>query len=77
MDNMAQRWEAFGFAPIEVDGHDRAQLSEAFAARSDKPMAIIARTVKGKGVSFAENNVDWHDNVLTDALYRQAMEEVK
>ena len=76
MDNMAERWSAFGFDAVTVDGHDYAQLNAVFARRSGKPLAVIAETVKGKGVSFAEGNVDWHDNVLTDELYRQAMEEV-
>ena len=76
MDNMAERWQSFGFDAVTVNGHDWAALSQAFASHSDKPRVIVAETVKGKGVSFAENNVDWHDNVLTDALYRQAKEEI-
>ena len=42
----------------------------------DKPRAIIARTIKGKGVSFCEGQYIWHHNVLTDALYQQAMKEL-
>lgn len=76
MDNMAERWQTFGFDAVTVDGHDYEQLSAAFARRSGKPLAIVAETIKGKGVSFAEGNADWHDNVLTDELYRQAMEEI-
>lgn len=76
MDNMAERWKAFGFDAVTVDGHDWMALSEALAYISDRPRAIIAVTVKGYGISFAENNVDWHDNVLTEELYRQAREEI-
>lgn len=77
MDNMEERWRAFGFDAVTVDGHSYLQLKAAFTGRSGKPRAIVAETVKGKGVSFAEGNVDWHDNVLTDALYRQAIEEIR
>lgn len=76
MDNLSERWRAFGFHTVDADGHDHAQLYRALSEKSDGPTAIVAHTVKGKGVSFAENNVDWHDNVLTDALYRQALQEV-
>lgn len=76
MDNMEERWRAFGFDAVTVDGHNYEDLSKAFAKISDQPKAIIAQTVKGRGVSFAENNIDWHDNVLTDILYHQAKEEV-
>lgn len=76
MDNMAERWRAFGFIACETDGHDRARLQQALAPMDGGPVAIIANTVKGKGVSFAENNVDWHDNVLTDELYARALREV-
>ena len=76
MDNMEERWRAFGFDAVTVDGHDLTQLSLTFGRRSEKPRAIVAETIKGKGISFAERNPDWHDNVLTDELYHQAMEEI-
>ena len=76
MDNMEERWKVFGFDAITVDGHSYEDLSKAFAKISDRPKAVIAQTLKGRGVSFAENNVDWHDNVLTDMLYKQAKEEI-
>lgn len=76
MDNMAERWKTFGFIAREVDGHDHARLREAFIPCDYGPLVVIADTVKGKGISFAENNVDWHDNVLTDELYAQALKEV-
>lgn len=76
MDNMEERWRAFGFDAIMVDGHNYTDLSKAFEKKSVQPKAIIAHTLKGKGVSFAENNVEWHDNVLTDMLYNQAKEEI-
>lgn len=63
LDPLADKWKAFGFAVREVDGHDVAALRRLFAALPfafDRPSAIICHTVKGKGVSFAEGNPDWH-----------------
>jgi len=63
LEPFAAKWEAFGFATREVDGHDVKALEEVFAAlpfQAGRPSAIICHTVKGKGVSFAENNLKWH-----------------
>jgi transketolase len=68
MDPMAPKWAAFGFAVTEVDGHDHAALLECFSSlplEEGKPTCIIANTVKGKGVSFAENKPAWHHGVPT------------
>lgn len=74
-----KKLEAFGFHVISVDGHDFEQLETAFAeARTvkGKPTAIIAKTVKGKGVSFMENKVNWHGTAPNDEQYAQAMAEL-
>lgn len=77
ISRLADKFAAFGFASIEVDGHNVAALYNAFTSGiGDKPRAIIAKTVKGKGVSFCEGQYIWHHNVLTDTLYQQAMEEL-
>ena len=77
MENMAERWHAFGFVTAEADGHNFDELISAFQTPHEgKPLAIICNTVKGRGISFAENNVDWHDNYLTEELYSRAMEEL-
>jgi transketolase len=68
MDPLAPKWAAFGFAVTEVDGHDHAALLECFShlpLEKGKPTCIIANTVKGKGVSFAENKPAWHHGVPT------------
>jgi transketolase len=68
MDPLAPKWAAFGFAVAEVDGHDHAALLEYFSRlplEKGKPSCIIANTVKGKGVSFAENKPAWHHGVPT------------
>ena len=68
---LANVWRAFGWNVVEVDGHDHAAIFTAFLearGRLDVPTAIVARTVKGKGVPFMEANNDWHHNRLTPTL---------
>jgi len=80
LGDLEAKFRAFGWDCRTVaDGHDVAQLLEAFEAptTAGRPYAVIARTVKGKGVSFAENSPLWHQNVMTDALYAQALRELQ
>ena len=77
---IADKLEAFGFHTIAIDGHDFDQMEKAFAeARTVKgqPTAIVMKTVKGKGVSFMENNAGWHGKAPNDAEYAQAMDEMQ
>jgi transketolase len=63
LEPLVDKWRAFGFAVAEVDGHDVVALRETFARlpfAADRPSAIICHTVKGKGISFAENDAEWH-----------------
>lgn len=63
LDPLAEKWHAFGWNTVEVDGHDMKMLVDTlqqFPAKNSKPTAIIAHTVKGKGVSFMEDNNNWH-----------------
>jgi transketolase len=60
LEPLAAKFEAFGCDVVELDGHDRCALLAALSTTSDRPRVIIARTVKGKGVSFMENAVGWH-----------------
>lgn len=79
MDALPDRWKAFGFATIEVDGHDHVALLErlhALPIERGKPSCIIANTVKGKGVSFAENKPAWHHGVPTAEQLRAAAVEL-
>ena len=75
MGDLAAKWESFGWTAINVDGHNLPALLNALQTSHDKPLAIIARTVKGKGVSFMENNRAWHHCRLTQAQFEQAMAE--
>ena len=71
---------AFGFEAVEIDGHDFEQIEAAFAqARTvkGKPFAIVMKTVKGKGVSYMENNAGWHGKAPNDAEFEIAMTELK
>ena len=75
-----KKLDAFGFHVISIDGNDLDQIEAAFKeARTvvGKPCAIIAKTVKGKGVSFMENQVSWHGSAPKDDQYEQAVAELK
>ncbi len=77
MDNMAERWTAFGFKTVEVDGHDIEAIYKALQTEHvGQPLAVIAHTIKGKGISFAENKTEWHDNYLSDELYEKGIKEL-
>ena len=76
---LPEKWQSFGWNVIKIDGHDPEQIMDALD-RADqyngKPTVIIARTVKGKGISFAENVVSYHNGVLTEETYNQALKEL-
>ena len=78
-DRYAAMLQAVGFETIEVDGHDASALMEAFqrTREAEKPRAVVAHTVKGKGVSFMENDNDWHHNRLTEEQYQRAIAELE
>ena len=77
LEPFADKWKAFGWNVIETDGHEYEHLIPALQWDSIfKPTVIIARTVKGKGVSFMENNHKWHHGGVDQKIYNQAMEEL-
>lgn len=75
--SLIDKFKAFGFAVEEVDGHDCNALSIVLQKQKNQPYCVIADTVKGKGVSFMENDKTWHHHTLSEAQYIQAIEEVK
>lgn len=78
--NLAQKFSAFGYAVREVDGNsipDLIAIFDELPFNLGKPSLILAHTVKGKGISFIENQVNWHHHVPTDAEYATAMEELE
>lgn len=76
-DPMAEKWRSFGWDVRQIDGHDMGQILAALrVARqaAGRPHIIIAETVKGKGVAFAENNPAFHNGTMTNDQYRQALQ---
>ena len=77
LNPLADKWKAFGWKAIEVDGHNHEQLRQAFhQPEPDKPTCIVAHTVKGKGVSFMENDILWHYKDPQGDFYTKALEEL-
>jgi transketolase len=79
LESLADRWQSFGWAVAEVDGHDMAALISVLGGvplESGKPTCVIAHTHKGRGVSFMEDKVEWHHRVPTDAELRTALLEL-
>lgn len=77
--NVADKWKAFGWNVIEINGHNMEEILSALDDAelcTDRPTAIIAHTVKGKGISFAENQTGFHNKALTKEQYDQALEEL-
>lgn len=75
-----EKFKSFGFQVINIDGHDIEEIMKAFeVARNikEKPTCIIAKTIKGKGISFMENQVGWHGKAPNEEQFRQAIEELK
>jgi transketolase len=75
----AKKWESFGWAVKEINGHDYNEIMDAmsqFPFSEGKPSVIIANTVKGKGVSFMENQIMWHARATTEEEYKQALMEI-
>jgi len=78
MEPLEEKFTAFGFAVRHVDGNDVAELAallEGLPFEPGKPNLILAHTVKGRGVSYMEDNVSWHHRVPTEAEYAQALDE--
>ena len=79
MEPLTEKWKAFGWYVVELmDGHDHKCLKEAFEKNSEgKPKVILARTVKGKGISFMEGELLWHYRDPQDEFYERAVRELE
>lgn len=80
LEPFGDKWRAFGWHVIDVDGHDLAALLDAFRqARAvvRQPVVLVAHTTKGRGISYMENDPAWHSGVVTDELYAQARAELE
>jgi len=76
LEPFGDKWRAFGWSVLEVDGHDYSALKNSLKS-SEKPTVIIAETTKGKGVSFMENSVLWHYRPPDEKELKSALEEVR
>ena len=75
-----QKFESFGWHVIKIDGHDFNQIEAAYkeaAETKGQPTMILAKTVKGKGISFMENNAGWHGKAPNDEQFAQAKSELE
>jgi len=77
MEPFADKWKAFGWNVKVIDGHDMEQIVQALdelpPTDSDVPTVIIGNTIKGKGIDFMENQVQWHDSMLTEEQLEAAL----
>ena len=78
LEPFIDKWQAFGWNVVNVDGHDHQKLIDAFNSKvKEKPLCIVADTIKGKGVSFMENNILWHYRSPQGKEYDAAMAELE
>ena len=78
VENLKDKWSSFGWDAVELNGHSIQELYNYFqeSKKINKPKAIIANTIKGKGFTFSENNNDWHHTILTKNFYDKALKEL-
>jgi transketolase len=77
LEPLSAKWKAFGWETKEIDGHNFTKLEAALKIKSPKPKIIIAKTSKGKGVSFCENEYSWQYRNLDEELLKQALKELE
>lgn len=80
LGNLKAKWESFGWKVVDIDGHDIRDIYESISAElkvQTQPLVIMAHTIKGKGVSFIENQPQWHVGMLNEKLYNKAIEELE
>ena len=78
-DPVDAKMRDFGFRTVTIDGHDFAQIEDAFQyfhTQTGAPTAVLMKTTKGKGVSYMENQVGWHGKAPNDEEYKIAMDEL-
>ena len=77
-DNLKSKWESFNWDVYQIDGHNHYQIYNTIKKKKKKKSKLIlCNTIKGKGVSFFEGNNDWHHNILSSQLYKNALKEIK
>jgi transketolase len=77
--SLAEKWKAFGWYTVEIDGNNMEEVVKVLDDAdlvTDKPVMVIAHTLKGKGISFTENTAAFHNNLMTEKQYEQALFEI-
>ena len=80
IEPLQEKWEAFGWRALSIDGHDFTQICEAIEtarAETKKPVIIIANTVKGKGIDYMENQAKWHYAGIDSDMMEKAIESIR
>lgn len=77
LEPIVKKFQSFGFKTLNIDGHNFKQIERSLNLKSSKPLAIIANTVKGKGVKFMENSILWHYKSLDLENYKKAIKTIK
>lgn len=77
-NNLKEKWLSFGWNVIEIDGHNIEEIYNSLTSieTTNKPKLILANTIKGKGLKFAENKNEWHHSVLTQKFYDEAIKDI-
>ena len=76
-ESLENKWKSFGWEVLVIDGHNISEIFSAFNTKTSKPKMILAKTVKGKGFSFSENNNEWHHKILTKNQYDECSKGVR
>ena len=71
IDDLKSKFKSFGWHAVNIDGHSHKEIFKALNIKSKKPLAIIANTIKGKGINFMENNPEWHHKNLNQDLFKK------
>ena len=74
---MKKKWQDFGWDTISIEGHNLQEILDAYKHHGERPLAVLAHTVKGKGISFMEGNWRFHNAALSKEQYDQAIEELE
>ena len=79
IEPLKEKWSSFGWGTQEIDGHNFSEINQSLekAKLQDSPSAIIAHTIKGKGISFMEESYLWHNKMPNEYLFNEALEKLK
>ena len=77
LENLENKWKSFGWVTHSIDGHNINEIISTLKSGTERPKVILAKTIKGKGFTFSENNNDWHHKIMTKETYDNAIKELK